>query len=162
MKAILSADRKWGLGYQGRLLVSIPSDLRFFRETTMGHVVVMGRKTLESFPGGQPLKNRVNVVLTTDKNYKVKDTVIVHTIEEMVDELKKYDSEDIFVIGGESIYRQLLPYCTKAYITKIDHAYDADTYFPNLDEDPEWEMTKISDEQTYFDLEYVFTIYERR
>ena len=162
MKAILSADRKWGLGYQGRLLVSIPSDLRFFRETTMGHVVVMGRKTLESFPGGQPLKNRVNVVLTTDKNYKVKDTVIVHTIEEMVDELKKYDSEDIFAIGGESIYRQLLPYCTKAYITKIDHAYDADTYFPNLDEDPEWEMTKISDEQTYFDLEYVFTIYERR
>ena len=96
------------------------------------------------------------------KNYKVKDTVIVHTIEEMLDELKKYDSEDIFVIGGESIYRQLLPYCTKAYITKIDHAYDADTYFPNLDEDPEWEMTKISDEQTYFDLEYVFTIYERR
>ena len=79
-----------------------------------------------------------------------------------IDELKKYDSEDIFVIGGESIYRQLLPYCTKAYITKIDHAYDADTYFPNLDEDPEWEMTKISDEQTYFDLEYVFTIYERR
>ena len=162
MKAILSADRKWGLGYQGRLLVSIPSDLRFFRETTMGHVVVMGRKTLESFQCGQPRKNRVNVVLTTDKNYKVKDTVIVHTIEEMVDELKKYDSEDIFVIGGESIYRQLLPYCTKAYITKIDHAYDADTYFTNLDEDPEWEMTKISDEQTYFDLEYVFTIYERR
>ena len=162
MKAILSADRKWGLGYQGRLLVSIPSDLRFFRETTMGHVVVMGRKTLESFPGGQPLKNRVNVVLTTDKNYKVKDTVIVHTIEEMVDELKKYDSEDIFVIGGESIYRQLLPYCTKAYVTKIDHAYDADTYFPNLDEDPEWEMTKISDEQTYFDLEYEFVKYERK
>ena len=162
MKAILSADRKWGLGYQGRLLVSIPSDLRFFRETTMGHVVVMGRKTLESFPGGQPLKNRVNVVLTTDKNYKVKDTVIVHSVEEMVEELKKYNSEDVYVIGGESIYRQLLPYCTKAYVTKIDHAYDADTYFPDLDADPEWEMTKISDEQTYFDLEYVFVIYERR
>ena len=122
----------------------------------------MGRKTLESFPGGQPLKNRVNVVLTTDKNYKVKDTVIVHSVEEMVEELKKYDSEDIYVIGGESIYRQLLPYCTKAYVTKIDHAYDADTYFPDLDADPEWEMTKISDEQTYFDLEYVFAIYERR
>ena len=80
---------------------------------------------------------------------------------QMVDELKKYDSEDIFVIGGESIYRQLLPYCTKAYVTKIDHAYDADTYFPNLDADPEWEMTKISDEQTYFDLEYKFVRYER-
>ena len=122
----------------------------------------MGRKTLESFPGGQPLKNRVNVVLTTDKNYKVKDTVIVHTIEEMVDELKKYDSEDIFVIGGESIYRQMLPYCDVAHVTCMDYSYQADTWFPNLDEDPEWEMTKISDEQTYFDLEYVFTIYERR
>ena len=157
MNLIVAVDSNWAIGKENKLLVSIPQDMKFFRETTKGKVVAMGRKTLESFPGGQPLKNRVNVVLTTDKNYKVKDTVIVHTIEEMVDELKKYDSEDIFVIGGESIYRQLLPYCTKAYITKIDHAY-----FPNLDEDPEWEMTKISDEQTYFDLEYVFTIYERR
>ena len=78
-----------------------------------------------------------------------------------MEELKKYPSEDVYVIGGDSIYRQLLPYCDRAYITKIDHAYHADTYFPNLDEDPEWEMTQISDEQTYFDLEYVFTIYER-
>ena len=100
---------------------------------------------------------RVGVVLYTQ------DDPFINALTECLrDELKKYDSEDIFVIGGESIYRQLLPYCTKAYITKIDHAYDADTYFPNLDEDPEWEMTKISDEQTYFDLEYVFTIYERR
>ena len=162
MNLIVAVDSNWAIGKENKLLVSIQQDMKFFRETTKGKVVAMGRKTLESFPGGQPLKNRVNVVLTTDKNYKVKDTVIVHTIEEMVDELKKYDSEDIFVIGGESIYRQLLPYCTKAYNTKIDHAYDADTYFPNLDEDPEWKMTKISDEQTYFDLEYVFTIYERR
>ena len=159
---ILSVGKNNEIGKNNDLVWHFHEDMKFFRETTKGKVVAMGRKTLESFPGGQPLKNRVNVVLTTDKNYKVKDTVIVHTIEEMVDELKKYDSEDIFVIGGESIYRQLLPYCTKAYITKIDHAYDADTYFPNLDEDPEWEMTKISDEQTYFDLEYVFTIYERR
>ena len=162
MNLIAAADENWGIGKDGGLLAHISGDMKYFRETTKGKVVVMGRKTLESFPGGQPLKNRVNVVLTTDKNYKVKDTVIVHSVEEMVEELKKYDSEDIYVIGGESIYRQLLPYCTKAYITKIDHAYDADTYFPNLDEDPEWEMTKISDEQTYFDLEYVFTIYERR
>ena len=79
-----------------------------------------------------------------------------------MEELKKYPSEDVYVIGGESVYRQLLPYCDKAYVTKIDHAYVADTHFPNLDEDPEWEMTKISEEQTYFDLEYVFTIYERK
>ena len=121
----------------------------------------MGRKTLESFPGGQPLKNRVNVVLTSDKKYNVKGTVVVHSIDEMVEELKKYNDEDIFVIGGESIYRQLLPYCKTIYVTKIDHAFQADTFFPDLDQDPQWQMTKISDEQTYFDLEYVFTIYER-
>ena len=159
---IVAVDSNWAIGKENKLLVSIPQDMKFFRETTKGKVVAMGRKTLESFPGGQPLKNRVNVVLTTDKNYKVKDTVIVHSVEEMVEELKKYNSEDVYGIGGESIYRQLLPYCTKAYVTKIDHAYDADTYFPDLDADPEWEMTKISDEQTYFDLEYVFAIYERR
>ena len=116
--------------------------MKFFRETTKGKVVAMGRKTLESFPGGQPLKNRVNVVLTSDKKYNVKGTVVVHSIDEMVEELKKYNDEDIFVIGGESIYRQLLPYCKTAYITKIDHAYQADTFFPDLDQDPQWQMTR--------------------
>lgn len=161
MNLIVAVDKNWAIGKNNKLLVSIPQDMKFFRETTKGKVVAMGRKTLESFPGGQPLKNRVNIVLTTDKDYKVNDAVVVHSVEEMVEELKKYPSEDIFVIGGETVYRQLLPYCKTAYITKIEHAYDADTYFPNLDEDPEWKMTKISDEQTYFDLEYVFTIYER-
>lgn len=162
MNLIVAVDKNWAIGNGNKLLVSIPQDMKFFRETTKGKIVAMGRKTLESFPGGQPLKNRVNVVLTTDKNYKVNGTDVVHTIDEMLDELKKYPSEDIYIIGGESIYRQLLPYCDTAYVTKIDHAYDADTHFPNLDEDPQWEMTKISDEQTYFDLEYVFTIYERK
>ena len=161
MNLIVAVDKNWAIGLKGDLLVSIPQDMKFFRETTKGKVVAMGRKTLESFPGGQPLKNRVNVVLTTDKDYKTKGITLVHSIEDMVEELKKYEEEDVYVIGGETIYRQLLPYCKKAYITKIDHAYHADTFFPNLDEDPEWEMTKISDEQTYFDLEYVFTIYER-
>lgn len=161
MNLIVAVDKNWAIGLGNQLLVSIPQDMKFFRETTKGKVVAMGRKTLESFPGGQPLKNRVNVVLTTDKDYKTKGITLVHSIEDMVEELKKYEEEDVYVIGGETIYRQLLPYCKKAYITKIDHAYHADTFFPNLDEDPEWEMTKISDEQTYFDLEYVFTIYER-
>ena len=161
MNLIVAVDKNWAIGLKGDLLVSIPQDMKFFRETTKGKVVAMGRKTLESFPNGLPLKNRVNVVLTSDKNYKVKDAVIVHSVEEMVAELQKYNEEDIFVIGGETVYRQLLPYCKKAYITKINHAYHADTHFPNLDEDPAWEMTGISEEQTYFDLEYVFTIYER-
>ena len=161
MNIIVAADKNWAIGKNNKLLVSIPQDMKFFRETTTGKVVVMGRKTLESFPGGQPLKKRVNIVLTSDKNYHVNGADIVHSIDALLEELKKYPSEDIYVIGGESIYRQLLPYCDKAYVTKIDHAYDADTFFPNLDEDPQWRMTKTSDEQTYFDLEYEFTIYER-
>ena len=87
--------------------------------------------------------------------------MVVHDIDSLLEELKQYPAEDVYVIGGESVYRALLPYCDKAYVTRIDHAYLADTYYPNLDEDPEWKMTKVSDEQTYFDLEYVFTIYER-
>ncbi len=161
MNIIVAADKNWAIGKNNKLLVSIPQDMKFFRETTTGKVVVMGRKTLESFPGGQPLKKRVNIVLTSDKNYHVNGADIVHSIDALLEELKKYPAEDIYVLGGESIYRQLLPYCDKAYVTKIEHAYDADTFFPNLDEDPQWRMTKTSDEQTYFDLEYEFTIYER-
>ena len=161
MNIIVAADKNWAIGKNNKLLVSIPQDMKFFRETTTGKVVVMGRKTLESFPGGQPLKKRVNIVLTSDKNYHVNGADIVHSIDALLEELKKYPAEDIYVIGGESIYRQLLPYCDKAYVTKIEHAYDADTFFPNLDEDPQWRMTKTSDEQTYLDLEYEFTIYER-
>ena len=115
-----------------------------------------GRKTLESFPNGLPLKNRTNIVLTGNRDYKVKDAVIVHTKDELLEELKKYDSEEIYIIGGESVYRMMLPYCDTAYITKIDHAYEADTHFPNLDELEDWKMTQVSDEQTCFDLEYVF------
>lgn len=161
MNLIVNVDKNWAIGLKNKLLVSIPQDMKFFRETTTGKAVVMGRKTLESFPGGQPLKKRTNIVLTSNASYKAGDAVIVHSEEELLEELKKYNEEDIFVIGGESIYRKLLPYCKKAYVTKTDHAYQADTYFPNLDRDPEWRMTKISEEQTYFDLEYVFTIYER-
>ena len=135
--------------------------MKFFRQTTTGKVVVMGRKTLESFPNGQPLKNRVNIVLTSDKNYKVKDAIIVHDLDELHKELEQYNSEDVYVIGGESIYRQLLDECDVAHITKIDYAYDADAYFPNLDEKEEWQITEDSDEQTYFDLEYYFLKYER-
>ena len=120
----------------------------------------MGRKTLESFPQGQPLANRVNIVITKNPDYKVKGAVLVHSIEEAIEESKKYEGE-VFVIGGESVYRAMLPYCDTALVTKIDHAYDADTYFPNLDEDEGWRMTKISEEQTCFNLEYYFTVYER-
>lgn len=161
MNLIVAVDKNWAIGKGNKLLVSIPQDMKFFRETTMGKVVVMGRKTLESFPGGQPLKKRTNIVLTRDKNYDVKDAIVVHGIEELLDELKNYNEEDIYVIGGETIYRQLLPYCKLAHVTRINHSYEADTYFPNLDGDKEWAVTGVSDEQTYFDLEYEFVRYER-
>ena len=161
MNLIVAVDKNWAIGKDNKLLVSIPQDMKFFRETTMGKVVVMGRKTLESFPGGQPLKKRTNIVLTRDKNYKVKDAIVVHGVEELLEELRNYDEKEIYVIGGESIYRALLPYCKVAHVTKIDHAYEADTYFPNLDEMEDWEVTGVSEEQTYFDLEYEFVRYER-
>lgn len=162
MKAILSADRNWGIGYQNKLLVSIPSDMRFFREMTEGKVIVMGGKTLESFPNGLPLKKRINIVLTHDRSYQVKDAVIVHDKEELLEELKKYREDDVFVVGGGSVYELLLPYCDTAYVTRIDMAYQADTFFPDLDQDPEWELTEESDEQTCFDIEFTFTVYRRK
>nr|APO26919.1 Dihydrofolate reductase [uncultured bacterium] len=162
MKLIASADKNWGIGFKNKLLVSIPTDMKFFRQTTTGKVVVMGRKTLESFPNGLPLKNRTNIVLTGNKDYRVKDAVIVHTLEELQEELKRYKSDDIYVIGGERIYRQLLPLCDTAYITRIDHAFQADTFLPNLDELEDWKMTEEGEEQTCFDLEFRFTKYERR
>ncbi len=162
MNLIAAVDNNWAIGKNNQLLVSIPADMKFFRTTTTGKVVVMGRKTLESFPNGQPLKNRTNIVLTHDRSYRVKDAVIVYSLEELREELKKYDSDDIYVIGGESIYRQLIDECDVAHITKIDFEYDADAYFPNLDEKPEWEITNDSEEQTYFDLIYHFLKYEKK
>lgn len=162
MKAILSADRNWGIGYQNRLLVTIPSDMRFFRETTMGKVIVLGRKTLETFPNGMPLSQRVNIVLTHDRGFQARGATIVHSEKELMEELEKYPREDIYVVGGGSVYELLLPYCDTAYVTRIDMEYQADTFFPNLDQDPGWEMISESEEQTCFDIEYRFTTYRRK
>lgn len=162
MNLIVAVDNNWAIGNENRLLIRIPNDHRHFREETTGKVVVLGRKTLETFPQGMPLKNRTNIILSRDKGYCVKDALVVHSMEELAEELKKYDDEEIYVIGGDSVYRQLLPYCNVAHVTKIDHAYRADAYFPNLDQDPQWEITADSEEQTYFDIAYHFVRYERR
>ena len=161
MNLIVAVDRNWAIGKNNKLLVSIPSDMKFFRETTSGKVVVMGRKTLESFPNGLPLKNRTNIVLTKNKNYDGKGAILVHSMEELLEEIKKYPSDEVYCIGGDSIYKQLLPYCDVDQVTKIDFAYAADSYFPNLDEMPDWHVAAESEEQTYFDLEYKCVRYER-
>lgn len=162
MNLIVAVDKNWAIGNKNQLLVRIPDDQKFFRETTTGKTVVMGRKTLESFPNGLPLKNRTNIVLTSDRSYAVPGAVVVHSMEELHGELKKYPGEDIYVIGGETVYRELLDECDIAHVTKIDYAFEADTYFPNLDERDDWEITADSEEQTCFDLEYYFYKYERK
>ena len=162
MNLIVAVDKNWAIGYQNKLLVRIPADQRFFREETTGKAVIMGRNTLESFPGGQPLKNRTNIVITKKPDYKVADAIVVYSIEEAIEAAKGYKSEDIYIIGGASVYKQLLPFCDIAHITKIDYAYQADTYFPNLDELEDWALVEESEEQTYYDLSYTFYRYERK
>ena len=161
MNLIVAVDKNWAIGREGQLLVSIPADMKMFRQETTGKVVVMGRKTLESFPNGLPLKNRTNIILTKNMDYQVRDALVLHSVEEVLEEIKKYPPEQVYCIGGDSIYHQFLPYCDVAHVTKIDFAYAADSYFPNLDELPDWQITAKSEEQTYFDLEYRFLKYER-
>ncbi len=162
MNVIVAVDNNWAIGNKNQLLIRIPNDQKHFREETTGKVVVLGRKTLETFPQGLPLKNRTNIILSKDPDYQVKDAIVVHSVEELLEELKKYNDEDIYIIGGDSVYRQMLPYCNVAHVTKIDHEYEADAYFPNLDEEEDWEITADSDEQTYFDVAYEFLKYERK
>ena len=162
MNIIVAVDKNWGIGNHGELLVSIPKDQKMFRQETTGKVVVLGRKTLDTFPQKQPLPNRKNIILSHDKDYQVKGATVVHSIEELLEALKAYPSKDVYIIGGESIYRQMLPYCDTAHVTQIDHEYQANAFFPNLDEDPEWELTAEGEEETYFDLEYRFVRYNRK
>lgn len=161
MNLIAAVDRNWAIGYKNELLVRIPEDQKWFRETTTGKAVIMGRKTLESFPNKSPLKNRLNVVITSDMNYSVPGAVVVHSIDEAVEAVRDYADDDVYVIGGESIYRQMLPLCSTAHITKVDYAYQADAHFPDLDKEEGWKITGTSDERTYFDIIYEFVKYER-
>lgn len=162
MNIIVAADENWAIGYRNELLIRIPADMKMFRQETTGKVVVLGRKTLETFPGGKPLKDRVNIILSTKKEMQVPDAIVVHSIDELLEELQKYVQEDIYVIGGETVYRQMLKYCTTAHVTRIDRSFEADTFFPNLDQDEEWEITAQSEEQTYFDTTYHFVRYDRK
>lgn len=124
--------------------------------------MVLGRKTLSGFPGGRPLKDRLNVILTKNPDFEAGDAVIVRSQEELFEQLKKYPSNEVYVIGGGTLYKMLEPYCDEAIITKIDYSYQADTYFPNLDEKENWELVEEGEEQTYFDLIYHFDTYRNK
>ena len=162
MNMIVAADNRWAIGNKNKLLVSIPSDMKHFREETLGNVIVYGRKTLSTFPQGMPLSDRKNIILSHKEDFRVKDATVVHSLEELLEELKKYRSESIYIVGGASVYEQMLPYCDVVHVTKVDHVYEADAFFPNLDNMQEWEITADSDEHTYFDIAYQFLKYERK
>jgi len=162
MNILVTVDERWAIGNHDKLLVQIPKNHKLFMEETAGKVVVVGRKALQTFPQGMPMQGRTTIVLSKNPECKVKGALVVHSIEALLKELKKYPDEDIYIVGGESIFAQMLPYCNVAHVTRIDHAYAANKYFPDLDQDPEWVMTADSDEQTYFDIAYEFRRYERK
>lgn len=136
IKAIVHADKEWGIGKGNDMMFSLPKDMKFFRETTSGHTVVMGGNTLRSFPNQKPLKNRINIVLS--RGQVRDDCVIVRSYDELKNELKKRENEEIYVIGGGEVYKELLPYCDEALVTKVDAIGGAEVFFPNLDKNPDF------------------------
>ena len=162
MNMIACVDSHWGIGNKGKLLVDIPADKKLFKELTIGGVVLGGRITMEGLPGGVALKERTNIVLTGKEGYSFGDAVIVYSVEEAIEELSHYPDDRIYIIGGGRVYQSFLPYCDKAFVTKVNYRYEADTFFPNLDRDGQWMLARTSEEQTYYGLKYYFTVYKRR
>ena len=167
MKAIVAVDQNWGIGRDGSLLISVPEDMKFFRETTKGAVVILGRKTLLSFPGGKPLKGRVNIVLSRKEEERRlvdgnTELIYVKSAEQAVREADAYPERNVFVIGGESIYRQFLPFCEEVLVTRLEASFAADTYFPDLDKDEDWEKSRSGDLREWEGIRYHFDVYRRR
>ncbi len=158
MNLIAAVDRNWGLGKDGDQLVYIPEDLKRFRKLTEGHAVVLGRKTLATFPGGRPLKGRRNLILSRNPEFCPRGAEVFSSLEALLPEIP----EDAFVIGGASVYRELLPWCDTAYITEIDGTWPADCFLPCLARDPDWERAETSEVQEYGDLKYRYVTYRRR
>ena len=168
MKLIVAVDREWGIGYRGELLATVKEDLAHFRELTVGKTIVYGSSTLRTFPYGRPLKNRINLILSTNPNFKPEGAVVLHSVEELITYEKSHPEEDIVVVGGASVYKQLLPYCETAYVTRFDASFEKDAYFPNLDENPSWQFISVS--ETHYSncatdtedrMPYCFTEYRR-
>lgn len=168
MNIIVAVDKNWAIGKDNDLLISIPEDMKHFRDKTLYNTVIMGQNTLDSLPNGKPLPKRTNVVLTEKKDLG-NDIVVCNSVAEVLDYVKKgilshqFIADDIFVIGGESVYRQLLPYCRYAYITRIDKEFEADRYFPeNLEKSKDWErVNSVKHYSEEFDVNYYFEEYKR-
>lgn len=162
MEIIVAADEAWGIGRDGDLLRRISADMKFFRAMTTGNVLVLGRKTLESFPNAKPLPNRVHIVLTRDKTYQAEGVVLCHDLAALPQALAPYADKRVFVAGGGSVYEQLLPLCERAYVTRIYETYPADTHFPDLDNAPDWVLAEKGEMQEENGVRFSFDRYERR
>lgn len=162
MNIIVTVDENWAIGRQDGLLTQIPADKRNLQQLTRGGIMVMGRKTMQAMPQGQPLYGCDTIVLSESSSFQVKGVQVVHSLEELQTALEGEDSRNICVCGGESTYRQLLAKCDTAYVTMIEKSYDANRYFENLDKSDEWVLAEESDEQTYFDITYYFRKYVRK
>ena len=158
MKAIVAVDEKWGIGKNNDLLFSIPEDMKFFRQTTLGKIVVMGANTLRSFPNGNPLKNRTNIVLST--TIERDDCTIVRSFDDLLSEIKKYPDEEVYVIGGAMLYKALLPYCESVLITKVFADGNAQAFFENLDALENWKCVSEGEELESNGYKFKFTTYK--
>ena len=162
MNMIAAVDKNWGIGKDNGLLDHIPEDMKFFRETTKGKAVIMGKNTFLSFPNQKPLPNRLNIVLTHDKTFGFEGIVVCDDLQKAVEIAREsYADEDIFIIGGEAVYRAAEPLCSCAYITKIDNEYDADRFLVNLDKLPEWRVTSEEMMKTEKGIYITFVKYVR-
>ena len=157
MKAIVAVDKNWGIGKDGDQLCYLSADLKRFKELTMGHPVILGRKTLSTFPGGRPLKGRRNLILSATEGFAPEGAEVFRDVESLLSQVP----EDSFIIGGESVYKALLPYCDRVYVTKISRSFPADTWFPNLDEDPSWRVGREEPPLEDGGLSFRYVTYER-
>lgn len=162
MNLIAAVDANWGIGKDGGLLVHLPGDLRYFKEKTMGKVVVMGRATLESLPGGNPLPSRTNIVLTSKTDFAKDGCIVVHDLQELAQVCREYPTEDIMIIGGEQVYMQLIRQCDRIFITKIFETFDADKHLMNVDRMKHFELVWESDVMEEKGIQYQFVEYRRK
>lgn len=161
LKAIVAVDNNWAIGKDNQLLAHLPGDLQYFKEKTSGKTIVMGRQTLESFPGGKPLPNRKNIVLTSNDCYEA-SCQICCSLDELFTALEGDEPDDVFIVGGEQVYKSFLPFCNQVYVTKIDWEFPADRFFPNLDQDDQWELAEESEAIEEKGFKYRFCLYRRK
>ncbi len=168
MKLVVAVDKEWGIGYNGELLARVRADLRYFQSLTKGNTVILGSKTLATFPGGRVLKDRTNIVLSRNPDYSPDGAIVVNSVDALFDVLKDYDTDSVYVIGGSQIYSLLLPYCDTAYVTKFGKSFEKDAYFDNLDNSTEWELVSVGEEQisdpetdSIPDMPFCFCTYKR-